>query len=50
VRGHEVANIDPLGINVRVNPEELDIKSYGFTEVQKGQNENTLLSCNTVTL
>jgi 2-oxoglutarate dehydrogenase complex dehydrogenase (E1) component-like enzyme len=33
VRGHEVANIDPLGINVRVNPEELDIKSYGFTEV-----------------
>lgn len=32
VRGHELANIDPLGILNRTKPKELQLETYGFTE------------------
>jgi 2-oxoglutarate dehydrogenase E1 component len=32
VRGHEAANLDPLGIQTRPVLPELDISMYGFTE------------------
>uniref|UniRef100_K3WND9 2-oxoglutarate dehydrogenase, mitochondrial n=1 Tax=Globisporangium ultimum (strain ATCC 200006 / CBS 805.95 / DAOM BR144) TaxID=431595 RepID=K3WND9_GLOUD len=32
VRGHEVANLDPLGLQQRPDIPELDIKQYGFTD------------------
>lgn len=31
-RGHEAANLDPLGLQQRPDVPELDIKMYGFTE------------------
>lgn len=31
VRGHEVANLDPLGLQQRPQLPELDIEMYGFT-------------------
>ncbi|RHY12837.1 hypothetical protein DYB25_002314 [Aphanomyces astaci] len=31
-RGHEVAKLDPLGLDVRPSLPELDISMYGFTE------------------
>lgn len=32
VRGHEGANLDPLGLQQRPDLPELDIKMYGFTD------------------
>lgn len=32
VRGHELADIDPLGILNRKKPNELELSTYGFTE------------------
>lgn len=32
VRGHEAANLDPLGLQSRPDLPELDIKMYGFTD------------------
>ncbi|GAM19736.1 hypothetical protein SAMD00019534_029110 [Acytostelium subglobosum LB1] len=32
VRGHAIANLDPLGLQVRPEPPELNISRYGFTE------------------
>lgn len=32
VRGHELANLDPLGLQQRPDLAELDIKQYGFTD------------------
>lgn len=32
VRGHELANLDPLGLQQRPELPELDIKQYGFTD------------------
>ena len=32
VRGHEMANLDPLGLQQRPEIPELDIKQYGFTD------------------
>lgn len=32
VRGHEAANLDPLGLQERPALPELDIQMYGFTE------------------
>src|SRR5690349_2411939 len=32
IRGHYHANLDPLGLEVHKNEEELDPKTYGFTE------------------
>jgi 2-oxoglutarate dehydrogenase E1 component len=32
IKGHLIADLDPLGISERENPQELDYRSYGFDE------------------
>lgn len=32
VRGHQLADLDPLNLHVKGNPPELDPKTYGFDE------------------
>jgi len=37
VRGHLIANLDPLGLSVRQSHPELEIERYGFSEKDMGQ-------------